>query len=189
MVRAVARNDLLATGDHARELHGVLVRLRTAVREERDGEVAGRHLGEHSPERRARLVRHRGPDRAELVGLILDRLDDLRVLVPDVEVDELRREVEVALPVVVPEVAALGAGDSDRVDRALDRPGVENVFLWVGADLGPGVWFCFCGGHAAALRPVSSRGSNGEPPPLRRPGQAAIPSGADALLYQAKASG
>jgi hypothetical protein len=33
------------------------------------------------------------------------------VLVADRDVDELRREVEVALAVVVPEVAALAAGD------------------------------------------------------------------------------
>ena len=36
------------------------------------------------------------------------------MLVPDRGVDELRREVEVALPVVVPEVASLGAGDGKR---------------------------------------------------------------------------
>ena len=135
VVGAVARDDLVAAGDHAGELDRVLVRLGAAVREERDREIAGRHLGQHPAELRARLVRHRRPDRAELVGLILDRLDDLRVLVPDVDVDELRREVEVALAVVVPEVTALGAGDRDRVDRALHRPRVEDVLLRVGDDL------------------------------------------------------
>ena len=57
------------------------------------------------------LGRHRRADGAELVGLVLDRRDDLRVLVADVDVDELGGEVEVALAVVVPEVAALGARD------------------------------------------------------------------------------
>ena len=87
------------------------------------------------PSRERDSVRHRRPDRAELVGLLLDRRDDLRVLVPDVDVDELRREVEVALAVVVPEVAALGAGDRDRVDRVLRRPRVEDVLLRVLDDL------------------------------------------------------
>ena len=62
------------------------------------------------------LGRHRRADRAELVRLLLDRGDDLRMLVPEREVDELRREVEVALPVVVPEVASLAARDRDRVE-------------------------------------------------------------------------
>ena len=75
------------------------------------------------------------PDRAELVGLLLDRRDELRVLVADRDVDELRGEVEVAVAVVVPEVAALGAGDRDRVERVLHRPGVEDVPLRVGLDL------------------------------------------------------
>jgi hypothetical protein len=72
---------------------------------------------------------------AEPVGLLLDRRDDLRMLVPDVEVDELGGEVEVALPVVVPEVAALTAGHRDRADLALDRPRVEQVFLLEAADV------------------------------------------------------
>src|SRR5439155_7291024 len=47
----------------------------------------------------------------------------------DVDVDELRGEVKVALPVVVPEVASFGSGDCDRVDRVLRRPRVEDVLL------------------------------------------------------------
>ena len=135
VVRAVARDDLVPAGDHAGELDRVLVGLGAAVREERDGEIARRHLGQQPAELGARLARHRRADRAQLVGLILDRLDDLRVLVADVDVDELRREVEVALAVVVPEMPALGTGNGDRVDRVLHRPRVENVLLRVGDDL------------------------------------------------------
>src|SRR5215204_3763769 len=57
------------------------------------------------------------------------------MLVPDRDVDKLRREVEVALAVVVPEVAPLGAGDRNRVDRVLHRPGIEDELLGVGDDL------------------------------------------------------
>ena len=131
VVAAVARDDLVPAGVPARELDRVLVRLGAAVREERHRDVARRHLGDQARERRARLGRHRRADRAELVRLLLDRGDEPRMLVADRDVDELRREVEVALAVVVPEVAALGAGDGDRVERVLHRPGVEDVPLRV----------------------------------------------------------
>ena len=75
----------------------------------------------------ALLVRHHRPDRRQPVRLLLDRGDHLRVLVPERDVDELRREVEVAVAVEVPEVAALGARDRDRVDRRAHRPRVEDV--------------------------------------------------------------
>src|SRR5262245_9285272 len=71
--------------------------------------------------------------------------------VPDRDVDELRREVEVALGVVVPEVAALGAGDRDRVDRILHRPRVEDMALRVLDDLLPELRVPLDGGHAAIL--------------------------------------
>ena len=74
VVRAVARDHLLAAGDRACELDRVLVRLGAAVREERVVEVARHHLGDEAGELRALVVRHRRADRAELVGLLLDRV-------------------------------------------------------------------------------------------------------------------
>ena len=127
MVRAVARDDLVPSRVPARELDRVLVRLRAAVREERHRQVAGRDLREQPRELGALLVRHHRPDRRQPVRLLLDRGDHLRVLVPERDVDELRREVEVAVAVEVPEVAALGARDRDRVDRRAHRPRVEDV--------------------------------------------------------------
>ena len=135
VVRAVARDDLVAAGHEPRELHRVLVCLGAAVREERHREVARSDLRQHPAECRAGLARERRADRAELVGLVLDRLDDLRVLVADVDVDELRGEVQIALPLVIPEMTALRSGDRDRVDLALHRPRVEDVLLRVLDDL------------------------------------------------------
>ena len=155
VVRAIPRDDLVAPRVETRELDRVLVRLGARVREERHGEVAGRHLGEHAPEPRARLVRHRRPDRAELVRLLLDRRDDLRVLVPDVEIHELRGEVEVALAVVVPEVAPFRAGNRDRVDRVLHRPGVEDELLRVRDDLRPEVRVRLDDRHYSLLRSLA----------------------------------
>ena len=68
-----------------------------------------------------------GANVRQLRGLLLDRGDDLRVLVADVGVDEPAGEVEVAVAVVVPEVRPLGAGDGERVDELLRGPGVEDV--------------------------------------------------------------
>ena len=135
VVRAVAGDDLVAPRHEPSELDRVLVRLGAGVREERHAQVARRDLREEAPEARARLRGHRWADRRQLVGLLLDRRDDLRMLVADVDVDELRGEVEVALPVVVPERAAFRPGDRDRVDRVLHRPGVEDELLCVGDDV------------------------------------------------------
>jgi hypothetical protein len=80
----------------------------------------------------ARVVGERRRDRAEPGGL----LHQLGVLVADVDVDELRGEVEVSLAAVICEVRATGAGDRQRVDQCLRRPGVEYVSAVVGADAG-----------------------------------------------------
>ena len=135
VVGAVARDHLVPARVPARQLDRVLVRLRAAVREERHLQVARRHLRQHPAELRARLGRHRRADRAEPLGLLLDRGDHLRMPVADRDVDELGGEVEVALALVVPEVAPLGARDRDRVDRVLHRPGMEHVLLRVGPNL------------------------------------------------------
>ncbi len=151
VVRPIARDDLVPPGVHAGELDRVLVGLGAGVREERHREVAGRDLGQQPPEPRAGLVRHRRPDRAELVGLLLDRGDDLRMLVPDVDVDELGREVEVALAIVVPEVAPLRPGDRDGIDRVLHRPGIEDELLRVLDDLCAEVRVGLDHGHPPAI--------------------------------------
>ncbi len=147
VVGAIPRDDLVSPRIQARELDRVLVGLGPRVRQERHGEVARRHLGQKASEPRSGLVRHRRPDRAEPVRLLLDRGDDLRVLMSDVDVHELRREVEIALPVVIPEVAPLRPGNRDRVDRVLHRPGVEDELLRVGDDLRAQVRVRFDDGH------------------------------------------
>src|SRR5262249_27630937 len=105
-------------------------------------------------EPRSRLRSHGRPDRAQPVGLLLDRGGDLRVLVADVDVDELRREVQIALSVVVPEMTPLSTRDRDRVDRVLRRPRVEDEVLRVLDDLRAEVRVDFDSGHA----PRSYRG-------------------------------
>jgi len=116
MVGTVARDDLVAAGERARHLDGVLVGLGAAIGEEAHLQVAGRHLGQQPAQRAARLVGEARRDVAQLGGLLLDRRDYAGVLVAQVAVDELRGEIEVALAGVVPEVASLGPRDGQRVD-------------------------------------------------------------------------
>jgi hypothetical protein len=111
----------------ARQAHCVLRRLGPAVGEEDHVEVTGRQLGDHPGGRAGGLVGVDRGDRAELVRLLLDGGHELRVLVADVDVDELAGEVEVALALVVPEARPLGTDDDERVQRRLGRPRVEHV--------------------------------------------------------------
>ena len=108
----------------ARHLERVLVRLRAAVREERPAEVARRHLGQQPGKLRPLVVAHRRTDRAQPVGLLLDRLDHSRVLMPDVDVDELAGEVEPAVSGFVPEPRAGRTGDDDGIDASGNNYGV-----------------------------------------------------------------
>ena len=132
VVAAVHREHLAPAGDGARHAHGVLVGVGAAVREEHLVEVAGRHLGDAAGELAAHVVRHRGLDGGEAPRLLLDRRDEVGVLVPEVEVHELRREVEVRVARVVPERRALARRDGQRVDERLRAPRVEHVRAVVG---------------------------------------------------------
>jgi hypothetical protein len=139
VVGAIARDHLLPPGIPARELDRALVRLRTAVGEERPRQVARRHLGEQPGELAPSVVRELRADRAQPLRLLLDRGHETGVLVPDVQADRLGAEVEVVLAVVVPETTALAAGHGDRVELRLNRPGVENMGAVGRADLLPGL--------------------------------------------------
>ena len=127
VVAAVGREDLVAAGVQPGHADGVLRGLGAAVGEEHHVEVAGRQLADQPGGLAAGVVGVDRGDRAELVGLLLDRRHQLGVLVADVDVDELAGEVEVAVALVVPEPRPLGPGDDDRVERRLRRPRVEDV--------------------------------------------------------------
>jgi hypothetical protein len=81
--------SVIASGVPARELDGVLVRFGAAVREEGHLKITRGDLGQQACQCGARLGGHGRADRAELLGLLLDRRDDLRMLMPDGDIDEL----------------------------------------------------------------------------------------------------
>ena len=122
VVAAVHREDLVPSGVQPRHPHRVLVRLCAGVGEEHLVEVTGRDLGDEPGRLAARVVGERRADGAHLRRVVLDGGDQLRVLVADVDVHQLRGEVQVGLAVVVGEVRALRRRDRQRVDQGLRRP-------------------------------------------------------------------
>src|SRR5256885_5820690 len=135
VIGAIASDDLVPTGVPARKLDRILDRFSAAVGEEALAEVARGHLREEPRKLAALVVRHRRADVAEGVCLLLDRLDDLWMLVTDVCVDRLGAKVEVPLSVVIPEVAASRSRDCERVALRLHRPRVQYISSVVPADL------------------------------------------------------
>ena len=126
VVRAVGRQHRVAAGVQARHADGVLVGVRAAVGEEHLGEPAGRLVDDALGRLAAREVRGRRPDRREGARLLLDRLHDGGMLVPDVDVDELAREVQHPVAGVVPDRRARPAGDHGKIEVRLRQPGVEH---------------------------------------------------------------
>ena len=89
VVAAVAREHLVAPGVQPGHPDGVLDGVGAAVGEEDLVQVAGCALGDQPGGLGARVVGVLRRDRAQPGGLLLDRGDDLRVLVADVGVDQL----------------------------------------------------------------------------------------------------
>ena len=127
VVAPVHGHHLVTSGVQPSHADGVLGGLGSAVGEEHHVEVAGREFGDETGRLAAGLVGVKWGDRAQLGRLLLDRGDKLRMLMADVDVDELRREVEVPVAGLVPEPTPVGPGDYERVERTLCRPGVEHV--------------------------------------------------------------
>ena len=122
VVAAVGRQDLVPPGVQARHPDRVLVGVGATVGEEDGVEVSRGDLRDEPGGLATRVVGKARRDGAELGGLLLDRGDELGVLVADVEVDQLRGEVEITLAGVVGEVRPQGRGDRQRVDLGLRGP-------------------------------------------------------------------
>ena len=104
MERVVEDDDSLAAGRGARDLDGVLDRLRARVDEHRAllPGSARRELREAAAHLHVRLVRpHDGALVQVAVGLVLDRLDDRGVAVAGVLAADTACEIDVGLPVDV----------------------------------------------------------------------------------------
>ena len=149
VVAAIAREDLGTCRVEASHAHRVLDRLGPPIGEEHVAEALWCPLGDEASRLAADVVGVLRSDGAEATGLLLDGGHDRRVLMADVGVDQLARDVEVLVPVVVVDVAALSSGDDQGVERRLGRPGVEDVAPIVSEDGG------LCGGIGDGLHGVT----------------------------------
>ena len=122
MIAAIAREHLRSSCVEPGHAHGMLDSLGAAVREEDVGEGFWRSFGDETSGLAADVVGVLRGDGAEAVGLGLDRLDHRRVLVADVGVDQLARQIEELVAVVVVDIAARCPGDRHRRDEGLGGP-------------------------------------------------------------------
>ena len=92
-------------------------------------------------------------NRTKAIRLCLNGGDDFRVLMSNVRIDELTREIEVLIPVIVIDVTPLRAGNHHGIEGALGRPRVKDVSAIVGenSSLGGGVGNGFHGSSVCHL--------------------------------------
>ena len=136
VVTAVGREHFVTSGVNARHAHRVLGCLGSAVREEDHVQVTWGHFADEACCLAAGVVGVDRRDGAQTVGLFFDRRHELRVLMADVDIHQLAREVEIPTPGIVPEPGSLAARDDDWVDQTLCRPRMKDVFAIVGEGVG-----------------------------------------------------
>src|SRR5208283_5320077 len=127
VIRAIASDDLVASGKETGDLDGILVGFGSAVGEEESIDIAGSDFGELGAEARADFGRHEGIRVSERCSLLADRLNDARVAVSDVDGHELAVEVDEALPFRCVKINPFGVGDGNGIDLRLGGPFVERV--------------------------------------------------------------
>ncbi len=117
----------MLVGVQTRHANRILDRVRTTVSEEHLRHIRTGEFNDALGGFAALVVRMLRSDRRELRSLFLNRSDNLRVLMPDVDVHQLRGEVQELVAVVIPEVRTLGGSDTHRVECSLRTPRVEYV--------------------------------------------------------------
>ena len=127
MVRAVGREDLVAAGVEPGHADGMLIGIRTAVGEEDLIQLPGGPLRDQAGCLGAGVIDVARGDGAQFRCLGRDCGYDGGVLVADVCVDQLGREVQILVALTVPDVGSLGRGDHHGVQEVLGGPGMEDV--------------------------------------------------------------
>ena len=114
VIRAVRREHFVASRDQACHSDRVLVRVGPTVGEEDLLEAIRCVRHDALRGTTARQVRSGRRDGRQHIGLCRDRRRDRRMLVSDVHIHELAREVEVSLTRLVPELGAGAAREHER---------------------------------------------------------------------------
>ena len=142
VVAAIRGQHLQAARVTLGQPNSVLHRFGAGVREEdllevaigprRARTVAVRSFDDQSGGLAALVVGEPRADHAQNFGLVFDRLDHLRVLMPEVHVDQLAREVDPGIAVSVPHLRAEGARHHHRIECSLSGPRMEDAGTVVG---------------------------------------------------------
>ena len=127
MVRAVERHNLVAACVNTRHANRIFNRICTAIGEENFAEVfwsVGKNLlGSKS----THVIGVGRCNRGQHISLSLNGLNDFRVLVSDVDVDQHAREIEVFISFVIPDFRAFSSRNNKGVKGCLCGPGMEYV--------------------------------------------------------------
>src|SRR3981081_4344052 len=129
VIRAITRHNLVAPGEEARDLDGILIRFRAAVRKKESVNIARSNLRELRPQPRPRFRSH------ERIGITQHRCllayspDDALIAVSNVYRHQLTIEIDEALPFRRPEIDALSPRPRNRIDLRLRRPLKQSVSL------------------------------------------------------------
>ena len=129
VIRAIRREQLRAPRVNASHPCGVLDCLGASVCEHHMVQPFRGDVGDHFRRLAAHVTRPDRSERAQAVGLLLDRGDHLRMLVPDVREHQLRAEIEVSPSGVIDEEAALASDERRDVSRSLRYPGVKDQLI------------------------------------------------------------
>ena len=129
VVAVPQRHDIRVPGMDPRQRDGGLVRLRTAVGEERFRQQAARaYLGDLPRQRHLRLGRVQRRDMHQLVDLLMNRLGDPFVTVTNADSDDPAEKVEVLLAVRVPYVLVFALGDHQRFFKVVKDSREQKLF-------------------------------------------------------------
>ena len=125
MVRTIASDDFFPAGKEFRHLHRVFVGFRAAQRKKSFCQAG--NFGKFFAQSTARLGGETWSRKTQLANLFLDRLQHFRMLVANIQIDELRAEVQPAIIIAIPEPDTLGPRHVNRIGCRLNGPREHRV--------------------------------------------------------------
>ncbi len=117
-------------GEAARRDERGLIRFRAAVGEETLGQLAARRdLGDPLGQRRLRLIREHGGDMLQLVDLLMHLLIHRFIAMADADGHDAAEEIEVLIPVDVPDVLIFRLGHHQRLFEIVKNAGKQMLLI------------------------------------------------------------
>ena len=123
VIRAIAGDDFVFAGDHARDLEGRFIGLGAAGGKEEFINALGENFKQFLAEPRARRGGIAWGYVGKLAGLLGNRFHHAWILVTEVDAHQLRREIEIAAACAIGKPAAFGVGNIHWLPTLLEAPG------------------------------------------------------------------